>query len=70
MGFTKEQQNAIDARTESLIVSAAAGSGKTTVLVERVMQMILGGEADISSLIIVTFTEAAASEMKTRYPQP
>ncbi len=66
MGFTKEQQNAIDARTESLIVSAAAGSGKTTVLVERVMQMILGGEADISSLIIVTFTEAAASEMKNK----
>ena len=66
MGFTKEQQNAIDARTESLIVSAAAGSGKTTVLVERVMQMILGGEADISRLIIVTFTEAAASEMKNK----
>lgn len=66
INFTSEQRSAIDIRNSSLIVSAAAGSGKTAVLVERVMSMIIGGEADISDLIVVTFTEAAASEMKNK----
>lgn len=63
--FTPQQQNAIDSRGGALIVSAAAGSGKTAVLVERVIQMITGDESiDIDNLLIVTFTNAAASEMR------
>ena len=64
--FTNEQKQAIEHRNSPLIVSAAAGSGKTAVLVERVMCMITRGETDISNLIVVTFTEAAASEMKNK----
>lgn len=70
MGFTytKEQQNVIDARDCSLLVSAAAGSGKTAVLVERIVNMVSDEKApvDIDRLLIVTFTNAAASEMRER----
>lgn len=63
--FTDQQQNAIDSRGGSLIVSAAAGSGKTAVLVERVIKMITGDEnIDIDKLLVVTFTNAAAAEMR------
>ena len=63
--FTPEQQSAIDSRDGALIVAAAAGSGKTAVLVERVIRRITDVEnpADIDSLLIVTFTNAAAGEM-------
>lgn len=64
--FTPEQQQAITATGGQLIVSAAAGSGKTAVLVERVMQLLETGKADISKLLVVTFTEAAAAEMKNK----
>ena len=70
MGFTytKEQQSVIDARDCSLLVSAAAGSGKTAVLVERIVNMVSDEKApvDIDRLLIVTFTNAAASEMRER----
>ena len=68
MAWTKQQQQAIDARNCNLLVSAAAGSGKTTVLVERIMQKLLDPEhpMDVDSLVIVTFTRAAASEMKEK----
>lgn len=68
MKFTESQQNAIDARGGSIIVSAAAGSGKTRVLVQRVIKMLTDKEAPISAdrLLIVTFTNAAAAEMKGR----
>lgn len=66
--WTKEQQQAIEARDCSLLVAAAAGSGKTAVLVERIIQRVLDPkeEVDIDRLMVVTFTDAAASEMRER----
>lgn len=66
--WTKEQQEVIDHRDGNLLVSAAAGSGKTAVLVERIISMILDIEekVDIDKLLVVTFTNAAASEMRER----
>ena len=66
--WTQEQQNVIDSRGGNLLVAAAAGSGKTAVLVERIIQMILNSDLkiDIDKLLVVTFTNAAASEMKQR----
>ena len=65
MQFTQEQRAAIESRGENLLVAAAAGSGKTTVLVERVMQLIADG-ANIDEMLIVTFTRAAASELRAK----
>ena len=68
MKWTTEQQQVIDLRNRNLLVSAAAGSGKTAVLVERIIQKIMDREhpADIDRLLIVTFTNAAAAEMRER----
>lgn len=63
--WTSEQQSAISTKGGALIVSAAAGSGKTAVLVERVIEAILDG-ASIDRYLIVTFTVAAAGEMRER----
>lgn len=64
--WTDDQRNAIDARGNNLLVAAAAGSGKTAVLVERIIQLIIKDKADIDRLLIVTFTNAAAGEMRER----
>lgn len=66
--FTPEQQNVIDLRDRSILVSAAAGSGKTAVLVERIVKMVCDEErpVDIDRLLVVTFTNAAAAEMRER----
>lgn len=64
--WTNEQKAAIDARGSNLLISAAAGSGKTAVLVERIIQMITKDKIDIDRLLIVTFTNAAAGEMRER----
>lgn len=64
--FTKEQLKAIETTDRSVLVSAAAGSGKTSVLVERIIQIILSGKADVDEMLVVTFTNAAASEMRLR----
>ena len=66
--WTKAQSQAIESRNGTVLVSAAAGSGKTAVLVERVIQRITDANhpVDIEKLLIVTFTKAAASEMKER----
>ena len=66
MQFTHAQQQAIDARSRELLVSAAAGSGKTAVLVERIVQMIVKDGLSIDRMLIVTFTRAAAGEMRER----
>ena len=68
MNFTPEQQKVIELHNSNILVSAAAGSGKTAVLVERIIRMICEGEhpADIDRLLIVTFTNAAAAEMRER----
>jgi len=68
MKWTREQIKVIDTRNKNLLVSAAAGSGKTAVLVERIIRMISEGEhpLDIDRLLVVTFTNAAATQMKER----
>lgn len=64
--WTEEQKAVIAHREGNLLVSAAAGSGKTAVLVEHVLSLILEENASLSSLVLMTFTEAAAEEMKER----
>ena len=65
---TKEQTQAIEAGGCTLLVSAAAGSGKTAVLVERVIRILTGREPPVPAdrLLVVTFTKAAAAEMRDR----
>lgn len=64
--WTVPQQNAIDAKNSNILVNAAAGSGKTAVLVHRVIKMITEDGVPVDKLLIVTFTNAAASEMRKR----
>lgn len=66
--FTPQQQKVIDTHNRNVLVSAAAGSGKTAVLVERIIRMICDKEhpIDIDRLLVVTFTNAAAAEMRER----
>ena len=68
MKWTKDQQKVIDLRDSNILVSAAAGSGKTAVLVERIIQEVTQDEhpIDIDRLLVVTFTKAAAAEMRQR----
>lgn len=68
MQWTAEQQKVIELRNRNILVSAAAGSGKTAVLVERIIRMLTdeAHPVDVDRLLIVTFTEAAAAEMKER----
>lgn len=68
MKFTRQQQQVIDTRDKNILVSAAAGSGKTAVLVERIIRRITDAEnpVDIDRLLIVTFTSAAAAQMRER----
>ena len=68
VSWTAEQQKVIDLRNRNILVSAAAGSGKTAVLVERIVKMITDKNhpVDIDHLLIVTFTNAAAAEMRER----
>lgn len=66
--WTKEQQLAIDARNHTILVSAAAGSGKTAVLVERIVGLVKEGYR-LDRMLIVTFTRAAAAEMRQRLNQ-
>ena len=66
--FSEEQSNVINLRDRNILVSAAAGSGKTTVLVERIIQMITDEKnpVDIDHLLVVTFTNAAAASMREK----
>ena len=65
-GFTDEQLKAIETTDCSVLVSAAAGSGKTSVLIERIIRIILDGKANVDEMLVVTFTNAAATEMRLR----
>lgn len=71
ISFTPEQQKVIELHDCNILVSAAAGSGKTAVLVERIIRMVCDEEhpVDIDRLLIVTFTNAAAAEMRERIAQ-
>ena len=62
--LTNEQQAAVDSRGRSLLVSAAAGSGKTKVLVERLFSYVEREGADLDDFLIITYTRAAASELR------
>lgn len=66
--WTPDQKNAIDCNTTEILVASAAGSGKTAVLVERILQKISDPKSPVSilNLLVVTFTNAAASEMRSR----
>lgn len=66
--WTNEQQKAIDTHSGSILVSAAAGSGKTAVLVERILQKLLDKDnpVNIDQMVVVTYTKAAAGELKDR----
>ncbi len=68
MNWTNDQQRVIDARGQNILVAAGAGSGKTAVLVERILSLLIDPvhPVDIDRLLVVTFTRAAADEMKTR----
>lgn len=66
MTWTKEQQRAIDERGKNILVSAAAGSGKTAVMVERITRMICDDQIPVDAMLVVTFTRAAAAEMRER----
>ena len=68
VNWTEEQKKVIESRNRNLLVSAAAGSGKTAVLVERIIHMITDKDnpVDVDKLLVVTFTKAAAAEMKER----
>ncbi|MQS76402.1 helicase-exonuclease AddAB subunit AddA [Companilactobacillus halodurans] len=64
--WTEDQKKAIYHRGHDILVSAAAGSGKTTILIKRIIEMLKNDGEDIDNLLVATFTEAAAQEMKDR----
>lgn len=64
--WTKDQQDAIYDKGTNILVAAAAGSGKTAVLVERIINKVINENVDIDKILVVTFTNAAASEMRER----
>ena len=66
MKWTEEQSQAINEKGANILVAAAAGSGKTAVLVERIIKKVVEEGIDIDRLLVVTFTNSAASEMRER----
>lgn len=66
VNWTEKQKETIENRNNNILVSAAAGSGKTAVLIERIKQLIIVDEISIDRILVVTFTKAAASEMKEK----
>ena len=68
MQWTDDQRKVLETRQHNLLVSAAAGSGKTAVLTERLLRFMTDADdpANIDEFLIVTFTKAAAAEMKER----
>ena len=63
------QKKIVEARSSNLLVSAGAGTGKTTVLVERFLALVMEGAAQVTEILALTFTDKAASEMKSRIMQ-
>lgn len=64
--WTEDQKKAIEKRDANILVSASAGSGKTAVLVERIIQKVLNEYLDVDKILVVTFTNAAAQELKEK----
>ncbi|KNZ42462.1 helicase-exonuclease AddAB subunit AddA [Acetobacterium bakii] len=69
MKWTSDQRDAIEIREKNMLVSAAAGSGKTALLIERIIRIILEEKVGVDELLILTFTRGAAGEMKNRLSQ-
>lgn len=69
MQWTEAQVHTIESRGKNILVSAAAGSGKTAVLIERIKQLILQDKVDVDRFLITTFTNAASQEMRERLEQ-
>ena len=69
MQWTEAQAHTIESRGKNILVSAAAGSGKTAVLIERIKQLILRDKIDVDRFLITTFTNAASQEMRERLEQ-
>lgn len=69
MQWTEAQAHTIESRGKNILVSAAAGSGKTAVLIERIKQLILQDKVDVDRFLITTFTNAASQEMRERLEQ-
>ena len=66
MKWTDQQREAIEYRNNNVLLAAAAGSGKTAVLVQRVIEMIEKDKVSVNELLVLTFTDAAASEMREK----
>ena len=66
MKWTESQKQAIELKQKNMLIAAAAGSGKTAVLVERIKRMVLEQHVPLESLLVVTFTNKAAAEMKEK----
>jgi len=66
INFTQTQSTAIKTRGFDILVSASAGSGKTTIMVERIASMIASGECDFKDLLVLTFTNASAADMRMK----
>ncbi|MBR3033660.1 MAG: UvrD-helicase domain-containing protein, partial [Clostridiales bacterium] len=66
MGLSKEQQLIVDAPSGNILVSAAAGSGKTTVMTERIVKRILDRDLSVDKVLVMTFTNAAAANMSAK----
>ncbi|MBQ7603096.1 MAG: UvrD-helicase domain-containing protein, partial [Clostridia bacterium] len=66
MELQKEQQLILDTTNKDIIVSAGAGSGKTFVMIEKILKQIITQHTPVTKLLVVTFTNAAASEMRQR----
>ena len=66
MTYTKEQEQAVFFDNGNLLVSASAGSGKTRVMIDRLIRLIKEGKTDLNGILAVTFTELAAQEMREK----
>lgn len=66
MGWTPQQQEAIEYRGKNILLAAAAGSGKTAVLVQRIIELIIKDNVSVNELLVLTFTDAAAGEMREK----
>ena len=64
--YSSQQQKTIDSRNKNVVVSASAGSGKTSVLVERLCRLVIDDQIPINEILAMTFTDDAANEMKAR----
>ena len=69
MKWTSDQLKAIENRETNMLVSAAAGSGKTALLIQRIIRIVLEEKVGVDELLVLTFTRGAAGEMKNRLSQ-